>query len=115
MRATVPEPRKATVSKNAGLFRFLHRAQFGLMPATGVQLYGTLSCCRDGCPANIFMFYFHGYAICLFGDGCLWACWACGILGIVGIPSEANRITSHFRATFCGVLPARASDCSTCF
>jgi hypothetical protein len=36
-------------------------------------------------------------------------------MALLGVPSEASRITLHFRACNCGVLPARASDSNICF
>ena len=33
----------------------------------------------------------------------------------LGTPSPASKISWHFRANICGVLPARAIDSSTCF
>jgi hypothetical protein len=37
------------------------------------------------------------------------------VMALLGRPWEASRITLHFRASLCGVLPARSSDSRSCF
>ena len=39
----------------------------------------------------------------------------CCAMELLGTPVEASRITSHFRATDCGVVPARTNDSNTYF